>query len=195
MSLVVRNVSKLENVRNVLDIGDGNCGYVPSELRKVHFKNVVTIDLQGADYNFDIDGKLFPDDFKGKFDCVVAGEIIEHLVHTDCFLCNVKRSLRKGGYFVLTFPNICCFVNRVRVLFGKYPIYGASVVDDVIHRNDKFHVRDFNVGQMRMILAKNEFEIVRMEGCGFFICGKMMLPGFMIPVGFSNQIVIIARKQ
>ena len=57
------------------------------------------------------------------FDCVFAGEVIEHLVDTDYFLEQIGRVLRPNGCVVLTTPNLASFENRVRLLFGLYPMW------------------------------------------------------------------------
>lgn len=57
------------------------------------------------------------------FDGVLAGEIIEHLVDTTGFLEEIRRVLRPGGVAVVTTPNLASFENRVRLLFGRYPIW------------------------------------------------------------------------
>ncbi|OFZ16563.1 MAG: hypothetical protein A2X86_12265 [Bdellovibrionales bacterium GWA2_49_15] len=57
------------------------------------------------------------------FDCIYAGEVIEHLVDTDRFLQEIERCLKPGGHLLITTPNLVSFENRVRILFGIYPIW------------------------------------------------------------------------
>lgn len=44
-------------------------------------------------------------DLQRQFDCVVAGELIEHLDNPGMFLRNMLKHLRPGGQIVLTTPN------------------------------------------------------------------------------------------
>ncbi len=51
-----------------------------------------------------------------EFDCVVAGEVIEHLSNPGLFLENVKGHLKSGGAFVLTTSNAFSIVHFYRIL-------------------------------------------------------------------------------
>jgi SAM-dependent methyltransferase len=44
-------------------------------------------------------------DLGERYEVIVAGELIEHLVNPGLFLCNVARHLAPGGTLVLTTPN------------------------------------------------------------------------------------------
>jgi SAM-dependent methyltransferase len=57
------------------------------------------------------------------FDCVFAGEIIEHLVDPDAMLDEAHRVLSPGGYLLLTTPNLVAWFNRMLVVAGVTPMY------------------------------------------------------------------------
>ncbi len=57
------------------------------------------------------------------FDVVVAGEILEHVLDTDHVLGECARVLRPGGALIVTTPNLASFENRLRLLFGRYPMW------------------------------------------------------------------------
>ena len=59
----------------------------------------------------------------GSVDLVLALEIIEHLFDTDQFLSEIYRVLKKGGFLILSTPNLASLTNRFRLLFGAYPQY------------------------------------------------------------------------
>ena len=59
----------------------------------------------------------------GYFDVIIAGEVIEHLVDTDRFVRDLFRCLKVGGYLLITTPNLVSLENRLRILFGFYPIW------------------------------------------------------------------------
>jgi len=56
-------------------------------------------------------------------DCVLAGEIIEHVIDTDYFLDEIRRILKKNGSLVISTPNLANLENRLRLLIGRYPIF------------------------------------------------------------------------
>jgi 2-polyprenyl-3-methyl-5-hydroxy-6-metoxy-1,4-benzoquinol methylase len=59
----------------------------------------------------------------GTFDAVVAGEVIEHVLDTDHLLGEIARVLRSGGALLITTPNLASFENRLRLLWGRYPMW------------------------------------------------------------------------
>lgn len=84
------------------------------------------------------------------YDCVFAGELIEHLYDDERFLRECHRALRPGGLLALTTPNLVFLVNRFRMLFGKTPLfahqpfhyhfYTKRVLEDVV-KNAGFELR------------------------------------------------------
>jgi len=59
----------------------------------------------------------------GAFDAVVAAEVLEHVVDTDHLLAEIARVLRPRGALIVTTPNLASLENRVRLLFGRYPMW------------------------------------------------------------------------
>ena len=53
------------------------------------------------------------------FDCVVAGEVIEHLPYLDVVLDEIARVLTPGGLFVGSVPNAYNLKARINVLKGE----------------------------------------------------------------------------
>jgi SAM-dependent methyltransferase len=52
------------------------------------------------------------------FDLITAIELIEHLPFSDNFFAECFRVLRRGGYLLITTPNLASWLNRVLLLFG-----------------------------------------------------------------------------
>lgn len=85
----------------------------------------------------------------GSFDCIFAGEVIEHLADTDFFLQECGRVLKDGGTLILTTPNLSFLVNRILLLFGKEPV---ALFPD-------FHLKYFTKKVLLQFLERNGFKV------------------------------------
>ena len=92
------------------------------------------------------------------FEAVFAGEIIEHLVDTSGFLEQLRRVLRPGGVLVLTTPNLASIENRLRLLFGRYPIWVEYAL------SDQGHVRAYTLPTLRSHLRSTGFQVEEIGG-------------------------------
>lgn len=64
--------------------------------------------------------------FKEKFDVIIAGEVIEHMIDDERFLKNCHDSLKNNGLLILTTPNLTSAMNRVFMFFGKEPRFAYA---------------------------------------------------------------------
>lgn len=124
----------------------------------------------------DLEGKLHYDD--NFFDMVYSGEVIEHLYNPDQMIAEVQRVLKKGGYFLVTTPNMNSWLSRLLFPLGIQPInYECSTVSSAygyrwlkrIKRQDwpVGHVRLFNAFSLTDLLEANGFEVCEKRGAGF----------------------------
>lgn len=91
-------------------------------------------------------GIPFPD---SSFDVVWAGEVIEHIGHTDVFVNEINRVLKVGGYFILTTPMHNMIKNLYIALF-KFDK----------HFDPEFpHYRFYTKSSLSNVLLKRGFEI------------------------------------
>lgn len=134
---------------------------------KEHYPNAYTfgVDLTESSVNtlrsFGIEGRATnlenPFTVEREFDFALAGEIIEHLINTDIFLQSVNRSLRHGGYLLLSFPNVNQPLSGIMQLFLDLPPFAAA-------RYNGFHVRDYTLRIMKALLAAHGFDLLRRYG-------------------------------
>lgn len=92
------------------------------------------------------------------FDAAVAGEVIEHLVDTDHLLAEMARVVRPGGVLIVTTPNLASLENRVRLLFGRYPMWMDHRVAGT------GHLRYYTPRILRAQLAAHGFHVERHVG-------------------------------
>jgi 2-polyprenyl-3-methyl-5-hydroxy-6-metoxy-1,4-benzoquinol methylase len=95
---------------------------------------------------------------EGAFDTVVAAELIEHVIDTDHVLGEIARVLRPGGALVLTTPNLASLENRVRLLFGRYPMWMDVGVEGT------GHLRYYTPRMLRRQLARHGLAVERHVG-------------------------------
>ncbi len=177
--------------KTILDLGDTDDGQLAIALDAKGF-DVTTCDISNnADIVCDVE-KDFP---KGEYDCVIASELIEHILETDKFLENVYNSLEDNGIFILSFPNIACLKNRIKLLFGKEPAFHAScLIDDCVHAGDLYHVRDFTLRLMKRYLEKHNFKIIEAKTNGVYVRYKTIIPHQLCPITFGNCIILKCKK-
>jgi ubiquinone/menaquinone biosynthesis C-methylase UbiE len=90
---------------------------------------------------------------KGSFDAVVIFDVLEHLDKPSVALDEVRKVLKKGGMFSLYTPiegNILSIHGLAKALFGFIPLktYGG-------------HVQQFTFSQVKTLLERSSFKIVR----------------------------------
>lgn len=105
----------------------------------------------------------FPD---RSFDCIMLGEVIEHLYDTDTLIQEIHRILKPGGVLVLTTPNLASLLNRLLLLFGFQPVETEVSTQSVRFGNpmnpDKTpagHIRNFTCRALLDFLKSHHFEI------------------------------------
>jgi 2-polyprenyl-3-methyl-5-hydroxy-6-metoxy-1,4-benzoquinol methylase len=106
-----------------------------STLRANGFMNVLHADVES----------LGSADLHGKFDVVIAGEILEHLSSPGRCLLGLRAVLAPGGTIVITVPNAFTLKGLVRVALGA----------ELIHRD---HVCYFSARTLTHLCEANEFE-------------------------------------
>ena len=75
----------------------------------------------------------------GKFDCVVAIEIVEHLENHFHFIRNIEKLLKTGGMLYITTPNVESSLSRVKYfLTGYLDLFSAKDINVTGHINPIF---------------------------------------------------------
>ncbi|NMC36083.1 class I SAM-dependent methyltransferase [Candidatus Beckwithbacteria bacterium] len=75
------------------------------------------------------------DTFKleGKFDAIIIGDVLEHLVNPIRALKQLKTYLKPKGIFIISLPNIANFYIRLSLLLGKFD-YAEKGILDIDHK-------------------------------------------------------------
>jgi len=107
------------------------------------------------------------------FDCVVIGEVLEHLRFPEQAMAEARRVLRPGGLVVGSVPNAYRLKNRLRFLLGHPP------------ESDPTHLRMFSPSRLLALLEGFERPQLR------YIAGRLVP---LWPRLFANDIVFRAWK-
>ena len=93
--------------KDILDIGSvgQTSAYNLWDILEKHAGKLAGIDTEPCNKQNVIYGNMENYDFNKRFDVIVAGDVIEHVNNQGLFLQNIKRHLKRGGYFILTTPN------------------------------------------------------------------------------------------
>lgn len=89
--------------------------------------------------------------FRGLFDVVFAGELIEHLYDDAEFLRQVRDVLKPNGLFIVTTPNLVFLLNRLRMLIGQMPMF--------VHRPYHYHI--YNKSSLIQMFTDSGFAIYK----------------------------------
>jgi SAM-dependent methyltransferase len=144
----------------------------------------------------------YPD---GHFECALACEIFEHMMHDPMhMLVEIHRVLEEGGALVLTTPNVASYLAVARALeqsanpqlFSKYPDPRGEFAD-----SEPPHVREYTPLELREVVESAGFEVENLfteviPGYGTDAWVKM----FLERNGYSSamrgeQLYCLARKR
>lgn len=97
------------------------------------------------------------------FDMVLLNEVVEHLPQSPVIsLKEIHRVTKKGGYIMITTPNISRSINRVKAMLGKSIMYSIDVFfeedgrgNNIYHR----HNREYTLSELETLVAKTSWKI------------------------------------
>lgn len=101
-----------------------------------------------------------------RFDIITLLDVIEHVVETDDLLLILRDLLSETGKLVLTTPNLAYWWSRVRLAFGKIPLYGPTpsprhVFDLSAHPG---HLRVLPTGSWTPLFPALGFRVLKVFG-------------------------------
>jgi methionine biosynthesis protein MetW len=92
----------------------------------------------------------------GRFDCVVAADVLEHLVDPWTALRAYARLLDPGGTVVVSLPNVAHWSTYVHLARGSWPRQPEGI-------HDATHLRWFTLRDARELLAQAGLDPVAVE--------------------------------
>lgn len=143
--------ANLSKGSKILILGAGAGGF-DARLIEAGYKNITATELNPENYlvkgtnliEFDLN-KDFSD--LGKFDCIIALEIIEHLENQFQFMRSVKNCMEKDSIFYLSSPNVESTFSRSKFFtLGKLHFFSEEELYKTGHITPIFdHILRFNL--------------------------------------------------
>ncbi len=163
--------------------------YKKSFLSKLLKNNII---LKEVDLR--VDRLPWPDNF---FDYIIFSEVMEHMVPADIppLFLEIKRVLKKRGWFLVTTPNVASLLKRINLLRGKNPVE----YDLTIHHKSTYgHLREYTMSEVVKTLQNTGFVIDKSDY--FMIDVKRSLFTRIEDIGskimpfLANNLAVFAQK-
>lgn len=209
-------LSKIINIVNdlkpesLLDIGCGS-GYLLDQLSKtVSSRNLWGIDVysnkKNKKWNYKKADINYPLPFEdNSFNCIVLGEVIEHVPDPDFLLQECYRVLKKRGILIISTPNLVSWANRLLVLLGIQPLYTETSIEINLGRYFKIlgqgektqgHLKIFTHRSLSEILEKEKFKEIEKYGVPFYFPFPFSLVDKLFArfVSMSSGLLYVCKK-
>lgn len=167
--------------KSLLDVGCGR-GFLLDRFADAGLTGLTGVDVyddvESERWNYargDVTAALPFDD--ASFECVVAGEIIEHVPDPDGFLREIRRVLKPGGTLVISTPNMVSWANRILVPLGVQPLGTETSSEVALGRKHRVlgqgnqvqgHLKVFTHRALKEILERYGYTVTRREGVPTF---------------------------
>ena len=89
---------------------------------------------------------------KHHFDCIIAGDVLEHLIDPWGTLKNLRSFLKEGGFFISSVPNIRHYKVLMRLFRGRWDYADQGILD-------KTHLRFFALDNVKEMFRGAGLEI------------------------------------
>lgn len=139
------------------------------------------------------------------FDLVISNGVIEHLYFYDDLITESYRVLKRGGFLVLSLPNLANYIQRFSLLLGYQPsdvnisrkIYAGTLFCS--GKPVQGHIHSATLNAVKQLLEYYNFAIIAtrrgdpvMTGSKWAFLFKVV--GYFCPIGLARRIILIAQK-
>ncbi|RMF92375.1 MAG: glycosyltransferase [Candidatus Schekmanbacteria bacterium] len=87
-----------------------------------------------------------------KFDCIIFGDVLEHLISPEETIEKLKKCLKPSGCIILSIPNVRNITVLENLARGNWTYQEAGILD-------KTHLRFFTFNEIERLLERQGFEI------------------------------------
>lgn len=149
-------LNECRNTREVLHLGS-----YKGELNEFLVNNgikIKTVDYVGSpDFKQDLNDSEWKS-IEGKYDLIIAPEIIEHIRDPISFISNCYNLLNYGGRLLITTPNATSLI----YLYNPYWCVSEGEYKYI-------HIHAFTMGMLNNLLKQSGFEVIKNEWLNEFV--------------------------
>lgn len=92
----------------------------------------------------------------GAFDCIVLGNVLEHMKNPTKILADLKKYLSDDGFLIYSVPNIVNWHSRMTIFFGKFEYAESGVFD-------KTHLHFYNYNSAKKLAQDAGYRITWLD--------------------------------
>ncbi len=101
----------------------------------------------------DLDDRNWDSQIQGRFEVVLMGDVLEHLVRPEILLRSVARMLTPDGFVVVSLPNVVHWTVRLKMLLGRFDYQPVGLLDAT-------HLRFFSLRSARALLEDSGYVVL-----------------------------------
>jgi len=93
---------------------------------------------------------------EGFFDCLIMGNVLEHMVEPLKVLKDIRKYLSDDGFLIFSVPNIVNWHSRLTIFFGKFEYAESGVFD-------RTHLHFYNLNSAKKLAIDAGYNIVSLD--------------------------------
>nr|WP_256369411.1 class I SAM-dependent methyltransferase [Methanococcoides sp. AM1] len=122
--------------------------------------------------------------FSQKFDVIVFGDVLEHLLYPDKVLKHFKQYLKSQGRIIVSLPNIALWRVRLNLLLGKFDYSDYGVMDST-------HLHFYTFKTSKDLISSSGYNVIKVQGAANFLGSVVHNASFLRKI-LSIHIIIVA---
>ena len=142
--------------------------------------------------NNDIENTDLPYE-KGVFDCIIIGNVLEHMIEPLQVLTRLKKYLKKDGLLIYSVPSIVNWHSRLTICLGKFEYEDGTVFE-------RTHLRFFTLRSAKNLALDSGYHIILLDVTPsiYLYREKLNFLWYWMAKGwknlFADEFIIIAKK-
>lgn len=117
-----------------------------------------------------------------KFDMIIFGDVLEHLLEPDLVIDSLLKKLSAKGLLIISLPNIAQLPYRIKHLFGKFEYSNSGIMD-------RTHLHFFTLKTAKQFISNHKLKIISINPAG---TAYSFFPYF--PTLIASQFVFLCQK-